>query len=184
MNINVNFSALRLIVLDVNAPRSEIDEYEDEEDLEEGGDGSLGVFAMDEGLGETIETEKLKEIRTMKHPVAHTLDVCMEQVLEYIYNCCHVQGTLNWESLKNLYHDLLKMFEQIILPTHASHHVQFIMFYICSFKTTVSEAFVNWLWRKVSDPNVAPVIRQSSVSYIASLLARATFIDLGYVDLF
>lgn len=169
----------RLIVLDVNAPRSEIDECEDEEDAEDGAEGTFGVFTIDEALEETIENEKQKKIRKMKHPVAHTLDMCMQQVLEYIYNSCHVQGILNWDASKSLYHDVLKIFEQIILPTHASHHVQFIMFYICSFKTTVSEAFINWLWRKVSNPNVAPVIRQTSVSYIASLLARATFIELG-----
>ncbi|XP_046628469.1 RNA polymerase I-specific transcription initiation factor RRN3 [Neodiprion virginianus] len=171
----------RLIVLDVYAPRSEIDECEDDEDMEESDDAAQIIFALDEVQGDAIKNEKQKEIRKMKHPVAHTLDVCMEQVLAYIYNCCHNQGILNWESLKSLYHDVLKMFEQIILPTHASQHVQFIMFYICSFKPTVSEAFVNWLWQKVSDPNVAPVIRQSSVSYIASLLARATFIQLEVI---
>lgn len=182
-NIEAWLSDFRLSVLDVNAPRPDIDECEDEDDMEEGEEGTLGVFTLDDGPGETNKDETNKEIRKMKHPVAHTLDVCMEQVLAYIYNCCHVQGTLNLEALKSLYHDLLKIFEHIIMPTHASHHVQFIMFYICSFKPTLCEAFVNWLWRKVSNPNVAPVIRQSSVSYIASLLARATFVQLGYVHM-
>ncbi|XP_012255326.1 RNA polymerase I-specific transcription initiation factor RRN3 isoform X2 [Athalia rosae] len=139
----------RLIVLDVNVPRTEIDEYEDEEDMDETDKGNIGVFTMDEVSPNVAKHKKETEMRRMKHPVAHTLDVCMEQILQYVYHCCHVQGTLDWDTSKNL------------------------------FKLTISEAFVNWLWRKVSNPNVAPIIRQSSVSYVASLLARATFVDLG-----
>ncbi|XP_012272863.1 RNA polymerase I-specific transcription initiation factor RRN3 [Orussus abietinus] len=163
----------RLIILDVNAPTSEIEDYEEEE-MQEEDTGGGGVFNM-EDIG---SNDKAKPLKALRHPVAHTLDVCMEQVLSYIYGSCHVQGTLELESLKGLYHEILQIFEKIILPTHASHHVQFIMFYICSFKVVVAEAFLNWLWRKVSNPNVAPVIRQSAVSYIASLLARAAFMPL------
>ena len=43
-------------------------------------------------------------------------------------------GELDWESTKKLYRELLLVFDRILLPTHASCHVQFIMFYICSFK--------------------------------------------------
>ena len=41
---------------------------------------------------------------------------------------------VNWEATKQIYRELLLVFEQIILPTHASCHVQFIMFYLCSIK--------------------------------------------------
>ncbi|XP_015595877.1 RNA polymerase I-specific transcription initiation factor RRN3 [Cephus cinctus] len=160
----------RLIVLDVNAPRTEIEDLE-EEAMEEDDDGG-GVFKMDDAV---ISNKQ----QSLKHPVAHTLDVCMEQVLLYIYRTCHPNGNLDWDPLKSLYQDLVQIFDKIILPTHASHHVQFILFYICSFRTLVAETFINWLWRKVSNPNVAPIMRQSAVSYIASILARATFIPIG-----
>lgn len=161
----------RLIALDVSIPPSEIQNCEDEE-MEE----DETIFKLDES---TTETSCEKSITTeMKHPGAQMLDVCMEQVLSYVYNCCYIDGQLQVDSLKSIYNDLLFAFERIILPTHASHHVQFIMFYFCSFRTVVAEAFVKWLWQKVSNPNIAPIIRQSAVSYIASLLARATYITV------
>lgn len=52
------------------------------------------------------------------------------------------------------------------------------MFLVCSFKPSISEAFLNHLWRKVGNPNVASIIRETAVNYIASLIARATFIPL------
>jgi len=111
--------------------------------------------------------------------IVHTMDTCMELFLKYMHEFCFVDNALQIESLKILYVDILRAFETIILPTHASQYVQFIMFYICSFKAVVAETFTDWLWRKVIDPNVAPVIRQSAVCYIASLLATASFISNG-----
>ena len=45
-----------------------------------------------------------------------------------------VTGQLDWEASKLLYRELLLVFERILLRTHASCHVQFLLFYICSFK--------------------------------------------------
>lgn len=43
-------------------------------------------------------------------------------------------GSLHVERTKELYRDLLSIFDKLILPTHASCHVQYILFYLCSFK--------------------------------------------------
>ncbi|CAL7933805.1 unnamed protein product [Xylocopa violacea] len=163
----------RLMVLDVNIPHLEIDS--EEEDLMDDSsecDSTLGNENVQEN--NVTETDKI-------HPIAHKLDVCMELILKYMHNSCFVNGVLQIECLKSLYFDLLQIFETVILPTHASQYVQYIMFYICSFKTAVVEAFVDWLWRKVTDPNIPPVIRQSSVAYIASLLVTATYVTTGLV---
>ncbi|KAK0080743.1 hypothetical protein PV325_013443 [Microctonus aethiopoides] len=163
----------RLIILDVNAPRSEIESHRENEMDDDEDDA---VFHID-SVNET--DDKTKEINNSpEHPLAHSLDVCMEMLFGYIYNVCHPDNKLDMEAVRKLYFELLPVFESVILPTYASHHVQFIIFYICSFKITVLEAFLNWLWLKVSNPNVAPVIRQSAVAYIASLVARANFIPI------
>jgi RNA polymerase I-specific transcription initiation factor RRN3 len=44
-------------------------------------------------------------------------------------------GTVNYEQTKYLFRDLLNIFNKILLPTHDSSHVQFLLFYICSFHT-------------------------------------------------
>lgn len=151
----------RLVILDVNAPRELIEKSEEEEDEE--------MFTMDEST-----VDKLKD------PVAHTLDVIMDKLINYIIMECHNMetGDINWEKTKVLYQHMIKVFDQIILPTYNTHHVQFVMFVICCFKTALTEGFLNYLWKKVCTPNVPAVLRQSAVFYIASLIARATFVPL------
>uniref|UniRef100_A0A1B6HMM0 RNA polymerase I-specific transcription initiation factor RRN3 n=2 Tax=Homalodisca liturata TaxID=320908 RepID=A0A1B6HMM0_9HEMI len=68
-----------------------------------------------------------------------------------------------------------------MLPTHASHHVQFLYFYMLSFKNNLVFWFLQHLWSKVIDPNVFIVIRQAAIGYIASLLSRAKYIPLSAV---
>lgn len=68
----------------------------------------------------------------MRNQKAETLDICMEKLFTYIeseYN--------KTKRIDTVYKLLLKSFEHIILPTHKSHHVQFIMFYCCSFKVSL-----------------------------------------------
>ena len=43
-------------------------------------------------------------------------------------------GCLHVERTKELYKDLLSVFDKLILPTHASCHVQYTIFYLCSFR--------------------------------------------------
>lgn len=164
------------MVLDVNIPRLETENEEDEDLMDDTSecDSVLG------NVNNVVEENNIAETDKI-HPIAHKLDMCMELILKYMYNCCFINGVLQVECLRSLYFDILQIFETIILPTHASQYVQYIMFYICSFKTAVVEAFVDWLWRKASDPNVPSIIRQSSVVYIASLLVAATFVTTGYV---
>ncbi|XP_043604914.1 RNA polymerase I-specific transcription initiation factor RRN3 [Bombus pyrosoma] len=166
----------RLMVLDVNIPRLEIENEEDEDLM----DDTSECDSMLGNVNNVVEENNITETDKI-HPIAHKLDMCMELILKYMYNCCFINGVLQVECLRSLYFDILQIFETVILPTHASQYVQYIMFYICSFKTAVAEAFVDWLWRKASNPNVPSIIRQSSVAYIASLLVAATFVTTGLV---
>jgi RNA polymerase I-specific transcription initiation factor RRN3 len=88
----------------------------------------------------------------MKHDQADKLDCLMFVVFEYITNTCiengkrfdlkikklkciYDLGTVNYEATKSLFRDLLNIFNKILLPTHDSSHVQFLLFYICNFHT-------------------------------------------------
>lgn len=81
--------SFRLIVLDVNAPREEIEYVENDMDME-------GVFAMD-------EDDLSGNYETTRHPVGHTLDVCMERMFEYVITECHDPNTNEflWENTKS-----------------------------------------------------------------------------------
>lgn len=147
----------KLLVLDVNASREEI-EMMDEENEEE-------MFEL--------EVDTKSEI-IMRHPVAESLDICMLKVLQFIDKEFRSQPESN--SPEKYFRMLVNAFDTIILPAHNPHHVQFFMFYVCSFKPGYLEYFLSYLWAKVSNHNVPSVIRQSAVCYLSSVLARGKFI--------
>jgi RNA polymerase I-specific transcription initiation factor RRN3 len=159
----------RLVSLDVCAPKEEVLKQEEVEEC----------FDMDiEKVEVNEESPKVQQLG-MKHSMANNLDISMVQLFMYLQSECHDDDRqLDWERTKRLYHDLVTVFEQVILSTHATHHVQFLLFYICSFKVTLAETFLNFLWHKVVSPSVPSVIRQSVIMYMGSLLCRASYINI------
>lgn len=100
-----------------------------------------------------------KNPNTMKLDQADKLDCLMYVMFEYITSICinngkrkkttffvlikyrnqnSSLGTVNYEEAKSLFRDLLNIFNKILLPTHDSSHVQFLLFYICSLHTVYS----------------------------------------------
>uniref|UniRef100_A0A1B6CIL8 RNA polymerase I-specific transcription initiation factor RRN3 n=1 Tax=Clastoptera arizonana TaxID=38151 RepID=A0A1B6CIL8_9HEMI len=125
-----------------------------------------------------VDSNEVLKPKPMKHPTADLLDQCMNLIFHFIKSVCFDEEELKWDKTKLLYTDMTQIFEEIILPTHASHHVQFLMFYLISFKNSLAYSFLQLLWRKVSNPNVPNILRQASVLFMASLLARAKFIPI------
>ncbi|XP_062915161.1 RNA polymerase I-specific transcription initiation factor RRN3 [Mobula hypostoma] len=169
----------KLLKLDVNASRNDI------EDAEETAADNGPSSCIEEGLFDMDEDEKtnliLPNSDVMAHPVAERLDILMCVLLAYIKDVCYVNGELMITRTKDLYRDLLVVFDKLVLPTHASCHVQFFMFYICSFKLGLAEAFLEHLWKMLQNPNNPAVMRQTAASYIGSFLARASYIPLATV---
>lgn len=152
----------KLITLDVHSPRTELESEEDDKMEVD------GVFPLDKVSSDSESS------------IAESLDLSLLLFFKFLKVECHNEdGTLIWDKTKSFYSDLSKIFEDVILPTHATHHVQFLIFYFLSFKKpTLSSNFLQTLWKKVSNANVPPVIRQASVCYIASILTRAKYISL------
>ncbi|XP_011839047.1 PREDICTED: RNA polymerase I-specific transcription initiation factor RRN3 isoform X2 [Mandrillus leucophaeus] len=190
LRISVYFPTLRheileliiekLLKLDVNASRQDIEDAEETAAQTCGGtDSTEGLFNMDEDE-ETEHDTKAGPARLdqMVHPVAERLDILMSLVLSYMKDVCYVDGKVDNSKTKDLYRDLINIFDKLLLPTHASCHVQFFMFYLCSFKLGFAEAFLEHLWKKLQDPSNPAIIRQAAGNYIGSFLARAKFIPL------
>ncbi|TMS15131.1 RNA polymerase I-specific transcription initiation factor RRN3 [Larimichthys crocea] len=170
----------RMLKLDVSASRSEIEEAEEnavynhqaEERTEE------GLFDMDEDMSADHPTRTA----VMAHPVAERLDALMAVLLAYIKDFSHFNGSLHVERTKELYRDLLSVFDKLILPTHASCHVQYTLFYLCSFRLALAEAFLDHLWKIMQSPSQPAVLRQAIAGYMGSFLARAKFIPVRTVQ--
>uniref|UniRef100_G3S684 RRN3 homolog, RNA polymerase I transcription factor n=1 Tax=Gorilla gorilla gorilla TaxID=9595 RepID=G3S684_GORGO len=134
----------------VNASRQGIEDAEETATQTCGGtDSTEGLFNMDEDEETEHETKAGPErLDQMVHPVAERLDILMSLVLSYMKDVCFVDGKVDNGKTKDLYRDLINIFDKLLLPTHASCHVQFFMFYLCSFKLTVKsclDLLVNWL---------------------------------------
>uniref|UniRef100_UPI00398E6934 RNA polymerase I-specific transcription initiation factor RRN3 isoform X1 n=2 Tax=Pristiophorus japonicus TaxID=55135 RepID=UPI00398E6934 len=190
LRITVYFPVLRLEILelvvekflklDVNASHNDI---EDAEETAAEANSGLSTSA-EEGLFDMDEDEEKQKVNLvlpndmMAHPVAERLDILMSVLLAYIKDVCYVNGELELTRTKDLYRDLIVVFDKLVIRTHASCHVQYFMFYICSFKLGLAEAFLEHLWKMMQNPNNPAVIRQAAAGYIGSFLARATYIPV------
>ncbi|XP_039481848.1 RNA polymerase I-specific transcription initiation factor RRN3 [Drosophila santomea] len=167
----------KLLLLDVNAPKDEIElEINDQEDKVE----SDTLFEIDDVFVENLtKTEK-----SVSHPVGKTLDVCLLLLYEFFDGKCRINENSSDQQRRTanrLFKMLLYLFDEVLLPSHNTHHVQFILFYVTSLRSVYSEAFLDSLWLKVQNPNVSAVIRHAAVGYMASFLSRARFLSLSTV---
>ncbi|KAM6965799.1 RNA polymerase I-specific transcription initiation factor RRN3 isoform 1-T1 [Tautogolabrus adspersus] len=165
----------KMLKLDVSASRSDIEEAE-ENAVQQQAEGLTeeGLFDMDEDVLE----DPPSRTAVMAHPVAERLDSLMAVLLAYVKDICNVNGSFVVESTKELYRDLLSVFDKVILPTHASCHVQYTLFYLCSFRLALAEAFLDHLWKILQSPSQPAVLRQAAAGYMGSFLARAKFIPV------
>ncbi|XP_040449783.1 RNA polymerase I-specific transcription initiation factor RRN3 isoform X1 [Falco biarmicus] len=170
----------KLLKLDVSTPHQDIEDAEETANNSDSEEKSTeeGLFDMEEDEERKGNKVVSSSSERMAHPLAERLDILMTILFSYIKDVCHVGGKLDINNTKDLYRDLVSVFDTLILPTHASCHVQYFMFYICSFKLGLAEAFLDHLWKKLHDPNNPSVIRQTAGSYIGSFLARAKFIPV------
>lgn len=172
----------KMLTLDVSAPRSEIEEVEGA--AQSNARGELQddcLFNMDEEEDSPLDSSRPVDEAEMAHPVAERLDTLMTILLSYIKDICHVNGSLDIEKTKDLYRDLLCVFDKVMLPTHASCHVQYCMFYLCSFRLGLAEAFLDHFWKQLQSPSQLPVLRQAAAGYMGSFMARAKFLPISTV---
>uniref|UniRef100_A0A4W4G0M6 RRN3 homolog, RNA polymerase I transcription factor n=1 Tax=Electrophorus electricus TaxID=8005 RepID=A0A4W4G0M6_ELEEL len=181
----------KMLALDVSAPRSEIEEVESSGEQDQGGKAHDDfLFDMDEDEDSAVTSPTGLHSSAMLHPVAERLDTLMGVLLAFVKDMCHVNGSLDTEKAKALYRDLVGVFDRLVLPTHASCHVQYYMFYLCSFRLChhvspvfqgLAEAFLDHLWKLLQNPSQPPITRQASASYMGSFLARAKFLPVATV---
>ncbi|XP_035254702.1 RNA polymerase I-specific transcription initiation factor RRN3 [Anguilla anguilla] len=173
----------RMLKLDVSAPRSDIEEAEENSAQQPEGGGAQDecLFDMDEDDGPEAKSSEAAGGAVMAHPVADRLDTLMAVLLSYIKDVCYVNGSLELDRTKELYRDLVSVFDKLVLPTHASSHVQYALFYLCSFRLGLAEAFLEHLWKITQSPAQPAVLRQAAAAYIGSFLARAKFLPVATV---
>eukprot|EP00903_Cladosiphon_okamuranus_P012898 g12042.t1 len=93
-----------------------------------------------------------------------------------------MQGSQGMEPVARLLKSLLLVFEESILPTHRSKFVQFVLFFASGRAHGLGYALTSKLIDVLRDDMKPKLTRQSSVAYLASFLARGSFVDAALVS--
>jgi RNA polymerase I-specific transcription initiation factor RRN3 len=120
----------------------------------------------------------LTEPPVMENSTAEKLDVLMTLCFEHLHRTSHTKGVLDVNVGQVIFCNLLKVFEKIILTTIGSTHVQFLVFYFCTFSNDFVKEFLDFLWLKFSDVSTPTIYRVSSMVYMTNFVSRAKFVSL------
>ena len=165
----------RLVQLDANLPIGE-DLYEDEEDddnVEQKSDDDYATSSID-----PVTKRLLSSRRSRDQICRDNLDQGMKVMFEYIKKYHEVDNN-DSKNLNDLYQDLLKVFESNVMPSYATGHVQYLMFYICGLRPEkFALSLCEWFWRQFISLSTPSISRQTAVAYIASMIARAKYIPV------
>lgn len=162
-----------LTKIDVAIPKHELENHENASEEEDSTQFEVEMDATNIALAEE---------NFMGNEMADRLDILMKIFFQYIYEVTHMDGEYLADAGIELFHELLVIFDKVILPTHASCHIQFIMFLLCSFDQYFSNSLLDICWKKIEEPNTPAVIRQANAAYIASFTARAKYIPISTVQ--
>ncbi|PWN38377.1 RNA polymerase I-specific transcription initiation factor RRN3 [Meira miltonrushii] len=170
------------------------------DDLDSDGDDDLDELRNGKVLP---ERERIKQVRSL----AEKLDAMMSTLFRnmetmdrrYSNASKGIGGTYDLSPARAIalrneqFGNLLRIFERTLLPTFKSRHVQFLLFWCASLERSYSETFIGMLLNKAIYTNSgdefdsqtgwrikegSPVVmRIAAASYVASLVARAKFVD-------
>ena len=115
-----------MLNIDVNVTRHDIELAEEENVIE------YNAAAM-----ETNEKRLESDKDVMKHPIAETLDICMEMMCDYFHRKFSDKSAVSKSSQNLQFSTIIRLFDVHILPTHNVQSVQYIIFYICSFNVSI-----------------------------------------------
>ncbi|KAI8051570.1 RNA polymerase I-specific transcription initiation factor RRN3 [Syncephalis plumigaleata] len=140
------------------------DETEEESDMDDG----YETEEEPEVLAEEPAEMSVAEIRDL----SYKLDSMLTLVFEYFRNRQARQPT----AIIDDFYLLLDIFDRSILCTFKSRHTQFLLFHAASVNNELADIFLGHLTNKVCTTGHPSVIRVASASYLASFVARASFL--------
>lgn len=165
-------------------------ESESESDEEDGDSESEGEVASSEDNltppskrrrlshieeGTLIEGEEVTE--TQLSPTSFLqqhdkLDALVVYLLRYLEIRFTAEKVASGEATP-LFIMLLDIFKDIVLPTHTTRAVQFIIFHVAHAHQDLLDAFLAAIIEEALNPKSAVSLRQKAMQYIASFLARS-----------
>jgi RNA polymerase I-specific transcription initiation factor RRN3 len=181
----------KCLEIDVNIKINEngevsIDEGENHEGGGEGGDDNTSTTKEGPTTDESTEQSSKKD--DIVDGFSDKLDSLLKLLLEEIR-----KASKDGVSAREMYYELLPVFESTILTTHKAKYVQFCMFYCCALESGIIDDennvalqqvehailhrdFAAKLLETIVDAYRATLTRQSGACYLASFISRAWFV--------
>eukprot|EP00232_Nephroselmis_pyriformis_P026413 CAMPEP_0182870090 /NCGR_PEP_ID=MMETSP0034_2-20130328/10311_1 /TAXON_ID=156128 /ORGANISM="Nephroselmis pyriformis, Strain CCMP717" /LENGTH=527 /DNA_ID=CAMNT_0025002577 /DNA_START=170 /DNA_END=1750 /DNA_ORIENTATION=+ len=105
---------------------------------------------------------------------ADKLDSMMELTFQFLEHKCAGGGS------RRVFDALLQSFERTLLHTHRSKFTQYLLFFVASRDTRhdCARAFTSFLGERLLSPALPANSRLAAAAYLASFLARASFVPL------
>jgi RNA polymerase I-specific transcription initiation factor RRN3 len=151
----------------------------DDDDILGGDEGYAVIDSSGPGC-EAKQQQQTSESRRALLPtldeMADKMDAIMDMTLEHLQTCVqNGHGDLIFETL-------MRCFQTTILDTYKSKFTQFLIFYMCSLApATCGNTFANLLCDIFESKARPPNTRMSAAAYLASYLARASYLPLTVV---
>ncbi|CAI7927570.1 unnamed protein product, partial [Closterium sp. NIES-54] len=108
--------------------------------------------------------------------MAEKMDALMDLTFQ------HIRARSHAHQLPQVYEALIRSFDSTILDTYKSKFTQFLLFFACSLNpASLAAAFASHLTDILTSPSRSLNSRMSAAAYLASFLARASFIPLMHI---
>ncbi|KAI9596561.1 RNA polymerase I-specific transcription initiation factor RRN3 [Syncephalis fuscata] len=199
--LQTTIERLLRIDVDIQVELDELDDNEDEDDLAD------DMFAMenndtfgktmdgeeahtdeeDEEDGETdeedgYETEEEPEVLVeepaeMSVAEIRGLSDKLDQMMVLVFEYLNVRRVRYPNASTEDFYLLLDIFDRSILCTFKSRHTQFLLFNAASVNNELADIFLGHLMSKLCNTANSSVIRVAAASYLASFVARASFLS-------
>jgi RNA polymerase I-specific transcription initiation factor RRN3 len=124
----------KCIQLDVDIKMDDLGEDEEEED-------EVVPFQMDE-MEDTAAGGDSKHEKSAAETETEKLDEMMDLLFAFIKRQCSDRSEAGRKQAENIFKILMRIFHSMILTTHNSKFVQYLMFFICSLNPEFTDAFL------------------------------------------
>lgn len=145
------------------------------DDLAGGAAESDGDGSEDDADGTALAVDESELLDDGESP-ADKLDTLMVLSFQFLQA---ISNAGNQTAIQTAFESLWAAFSRTILVTYQSRHVQYLLFYFCGLHPQLAEVFLGRLLETALAPTRDLVVRQASIAYVASFVARAQAADMN-----
>lgn len=136
-----------------------------------------GLGAEEDDYEERLETdEEMAERRRKANVEQADLMEKVDELMALMFAYLDLVREAPEELADQVFASLLRVFTRSVLTTHKCKHVQFLMYYFCSFRHKYAEMFLRRLLELTFDSHASEVCRHSSACYLDSFISHASYL--------